>query len=288
MTQVENRPLTTTFGPVVGRPIDRVDGTAKTTGEARFSAEYPYADLAYAALVYATVSRARITGIDTAAASAVDGVLSVITHLNAPPMKPPRPVNYMNLSTLASGTSVNYLNTDEVHWNGQPVAVVVAETLDAAQEAARLVSVSYEELPAAVDFAAEEGNAIPEKNTPMSSGSAKKGDAEAALAAAPVSVDLRFTTPGHNHNALEPHATTAAWDGDRYASLDRIKQIRSPLLVIAGSNDTIVPAAQSRTLFEAANEPKRLLIIEGADHNDEAVAAGPQVVAAVAGFLAER
>ncbi|GAA3042365.1 xanthine dehydrogenase family protein molybdopterin-binding subunit [Pseudonocardia yunnanensis] len=215
MTQVENRPLTTTFGPVVGRPIDRVDGTAKTTGEARFSAEYPYADLAYAALVYATVSRARITGIDTAAAFAVDGVLSVITHLNAPPMKPPRPVNYMNLSTLASGTSVNYLNTDEVHWNGQPVAVVVAETLDAAQEAARLVSVSYEELPAAVDFAAEERNAVPQKNTAMDSGSAKKGDAEAALAAAPVSVDLRFTTPGHNHNALEPHATTAAWDGDR-------------------------------------------------------------------------
>jgi xanthine dehydrogenase YagR molybdenum-binding subunit len=215
MTQVESRPLTTTFGPVVGRPIDRVDGTAKTTGAARFAAEYPYADLAHAALVFATVSRARITGIDTAAASAVHGVLAVITHLNAPPMKPPRPVNYMNLSTLASGTSVNYLNTDEVHWNGQPVAVVVAETLDAAQEAARLVSVSYEELPAAVDFAAEERNATPEKNTPMSSGSATKGDAEAALAAAPVSVDLRFTTPGHNHNALEPHATTAAWDGDR-------------------------------------------------------------------------
>jgi xanthine dehydrogenase YagR molybdenum-binding subunit len=215
MTQVENRPLTTTFGPVVGRPIDRVDGRAKTTGAARFSAEYPYADLAHAALVYATVSRGRITGIDTGAASAVDRVLSVITHLNAPPMKPPRPVNYMNLSTLASGTSVNYLNTDEVHWNGQPVAVVVAETLDAAQEAARLVSVSYEELPAAVDFAAEESNATRQKNTPMDSGGAKKGDAEAALAAAPVSVDLRFTTPGHNHNALEPHATTAAWDGDR-------------------------------------------------------------------------
>jgi xanthine dehydrogenase YagR molybdenum-binding subunit len=215
MTQVENRPLTTTFGPVVGRPIDRVDGTAKTTGAARFSAEYPYADLAHAALVFATVSRARITVIDTAAASAVDGVLSVITHLNAPPMKPPRPVNYMNLSTLASGTSVNYLNTDEVYWNGQPVAVVVAETLDAAQEAAGLVSVSYEELPAVVDFAAQEGNATPQKNTAMDSGGAKKGDAEAALAAAPVSVDLRFTTPGHNHNALEPHATTAAWDGDR-------------------------------------------------------------------------
>jgi fermentation-respiration switch protein FrsA (DUF1100 family) len=75
---------------------------------------------------------------------------------------------------------------------------------------------------------------------------------------------------------------------DRYPSLARIKQIRSPLLVIAGANDTIVPAAQSRKLFEAANEPKRLVIVEGADHNDEAVAAGPQVVEAVVDFLIER
>jgi xanthine dehydrogenase YagR molybdenum-binding subunit len=215
MTQVENHPRTRTSGPVVGRPIDRVDGVAKTTGAARYSAEYPYADIAHAALVHANVTRARITAVDTAAASAVRGVLAVITHLNAPPMKPARPVNMLNLSTLASGSSVNYLNTDEVHWNGQPVAVVVAETLDAAQEAAALVAISYEELPATVDFGAQERHATPQKSTAISSGGATKGDAEAALAAAPVSVDLRFTTPGHHHNALEPHATTAAWDGDR-------------------------------------------------------------------------
>jgi len=73
---------------------------------------------------------------------------------------------------------------------------------------------------------------------------------------------------------------------DRYPSLDRIAQVRSPLLVIAGSNDSIVPAEQSRRLFDAANEPKRLLIVEGADHNDEALAAGPKVIAAVRDFLA--
>jgi fermentation-respiration switch protein FrsA (DUF1100 family) len=72
---------------------------------------------------------------------------------------------------------------------------------------------------------------------------------------------------------------------DRYPSLDRIAQIASPLLVIAGSNDAIVPISQSRRLFEAAREPKRLVIVEGADHNDEALGAGPQVVAAVTGFL---
>ena len=75
---------------------------------------------------------------------------------------------------------------------------------------------------------------------------------------------------------------------DRYASLDRIRQINSPLLVIAGSNDTIIPVGQSRRLFDAAREPKRLVIVEGADHNDESVAAGPEVVAAVTSFLAAR
>jgi hypothetical protein len=72
---------------------------------------------------------------------------------------------------------------------------------------------------------------------------------------------------------------------DRYPSIDRIARIGCPLLVIAGSADTIVPVSQSRRLFDAAREPKRLVIVEGADHNDEALVAGPQVVAAVAQFL---
>ncbi|MDH2425444.1 xanthine dehydrogenase family protein molybdopterin-binding subunit [Sphaerisporangium sp. TRM90804] len=217
MTQTEVRtpPLRETTGSAVGAPIDRVDGTAKTTGAARFAAEHPYPDLAHAALAHSSVARGRITAIDTAAAAAVPGVLTVITHLNAPAMKPPPKISPFNLVSLATGTSVNYLNTDEVHWNGQPVAVVVAETRDAALHAASLVEVAYQRLEAVVDFAAEEGNAEPQKSNALQSGGARKGDARAALAAAPVSVDLRFSTPQHNHNALEPHATTAAWDGDR-------------------------------------------------------------------------
>jgi hypothetical protein len=72
---------------------------------------------------------------------------------------------------------------------------------------------------------------------------------------------------------------------DRYPSIDRIARIGGPLLVIAGANDTLVPAAQSQRLFDAAVEPKRLLIIEGADHNDEALNAGPQLIAAVSEFV---
>jgi xanthine dehydrogenase YagR molybdenum-binding subunit len=218
-------PRTETTPRVVGRPIDRVDGKAKTTGAAQFSAEYPYPDIAHAALVHSTISRGRITGIDTEAAAAVPGVFAVITHRNAPAMKQPPPVSPMNMSTLVSGTSVNYLNTDEVHWDGQPIAIVVAESLDAAREAAGLVQVTYRQLPSTVDFAAEEKNAKPQKSNIVMRGSAKKGDAEAALAAAPVSVDGRFTTPTHHHNAIEPHATTAAWDGDRLTVHDGTQSI---------------------------------------------------------------
>jgi xanthine dehydrogenase YagR molybdenum-binding subunit len=212
-------------GPAVGRPLDRVDGVVKTSGEARYAAEIPYAGLTHAALVHAEVGRGKITGIDSAEAEAVDGVLAVITHLNAPRMAPPPRPNVLNMSTLASGTSVNYLNTDEVFWHGQPVAVVVAETLETALAAARLVRVTCEPLPAVTDFAAVQHDATPVRGGMLSPGESKKGDAEQALSAAPVSVDLRFTTPGQNHNAIEPHATTAVWDGDRLTVHDSVQSV---------------------------------------------------------------
>ncbi|HEY7597225.1 MAG TPA: xanthine dehydrogenase family protein molybdopterin-binding subunit [Actinophytocola sp.] len=211
---------------VLGRPLDRVDGHAKTTGRARYSAEYAYPNLAHAALVCSTIPRGRITAIDTAAAAALPGVLAVLTHHNAPALKPPQKPTPVNLATLAPGTTVNYLNTDEVHWNGQPVAVVVAETVDIALAAARLVRPSYTELPSTLDFKAAVPDAHPQRrNAMLMPGGGSKGDAEAALAAAPVSVDLRFTTPMHNHNALEPHATTAVWDGDELTVHDGTQNI---------------------------------------------------------------
>ncbi|MTD53762.1 xanthine dehydrogenase family protein molybdopterin-binding subunit [Amycolatopsis pithecellobii] len=207
--------MTGTLDPVVGKPIDRVDGNAKTTGGARFTAEYPYPNLAHAALVHSTIARGRIVSVDTTAATAVPGVIAVLTHHNAPPMKPASKASRLNLSTLVSGTSVNFLNTDQVHWNGQPVAVVVAESGEAARAAARLVRVGYRPSESVVDFATAQRDAKPQPGNALMPSGAKKGDAEAALAAAAVSVDLRFTTPPLNHNAIEPHATTAAWDGDR-------------------------------------------------------------------------
>jgi xanthine dehydrogenase YagR molybdenum-binding subunit len=175
--------------------------------------------------VHATVTRGRITGMDTTEAESVPGVLAVITHRNAPRMKSPPKFSALNLSTLATGTSVNYLNTDEVHWNGQPIAVVVASSVEVAQEAVRKVRVTYDEVPAIVDFVAEEPHAVAQKNNALMAGDGHKGDADAALADAYVKVDRRYTTPMHHHNALEPHSTTALWDGERLTVHDGTQNI---------------------------------------------------------------
>ena len=103
----------------------------------------------------------------------------------------------------------------------------------------------------------------------------------------PHSVILRspftsFVDVGRHHYPILPVRWLLR---DRYPSLDRIARIGSPLLVIAGSSDTIIPPSQSRRLFDEAREPKRLVIIDGADHNDEALFAGPEVVGAVFSFL---
>ncbi|MEO6411686.1 MAG: xanthine dehydrogenase family protein molybdopterin-binding subunit [Pedococcus sp.] len=204
-------------GPAIGRAVDRVDGLAKASGTARFSAEYPIPGLTHAVLVHAPIARGRIVSIDVAQAEAHPSVVLVLTHLNAPRLTPPPTrLNPMDLSTLAGGSLIAFLNTDEVHVDGQPVAAVVAETLESAQYAASLVRVSYETATATADFDAELPHAKAVRSMPvMPPTGGKRGDARAAYAKSPVRVDLSFTTPQHNHNALEPHATTAVWDGKR-------------------------------------------------------------------------
>jgi xanthine dehydrogenase YagR molybdenum-binding subunit len=194
-----------------------VDGLAKTTGTARFSAEYPLPELTHAVLVHAPIARGRITAIDVSRAEAHPGVVLVLTHLNAPRLTPPPTrLNPMDLSTMAAGSTIAFLNTDEVLVDGQPVAAVVAESLESAQYAASLVRVEYQATPPTADFDAELPKAKAVRTMPvMPPTGGKRGDARAAYAASPVKVDLSFTTPQHNHNALEPHATTAVWDDKR-------------------------------------------------------------------------
>ena len=196
---------------LVGAPVSRIDGPLKVTGGARFAAEFPIENMVYAALAYSSVPRGRIATLDTAAAEAADGVVLVMTYRNSPRLRPP-PV-FMSAPKAASGDNLPIMQDDEIHWNGQPIAVVLAETQEQADHAASLVSATYDLAPARTVFAEARQQTRPgtfQGETLL----VEIGDADAALSAAPHRVDAIYTTPRHTHNAIELHAATVFWRGD--------------------------------------------------------------------------
>lgn len=199
----------------VGRPLDRVDGPLKVTGLARYTAEFPEPYLTYGVLVRSTVGHGRIKNIDTKAAEQSPGVLAVLTHENAPRMKKSKAFNPGEQAPSAAGTALAILNIEDIHWFGQPVALVVAETQDQAEEAALLVQVQYADVaPPVLSIEEEKPNAKKPKDVSGEKPNEQQGDAEAVLAASPYRVDQRYHTPVYNHNAIEPHVTVAYWDSE--------------------------------------------------------------------------
>ena len=200
----------------VGAPLPRVDGPAKVTGAARYAAEFHPDGLVYAATADSTVAAGRISAIDTAAAERAPGVMLVLTHLNADRLTYREAEERPAVDPVA-GDQLKVLQGADVLFSGQPVALVVARTQSQAEHGASLVRVTYAPDPAA-QTAFE-----PARAQPTSEAAAKKkrgpetrkGDAEGALAAAPVRVDVTYTQAREQHHPMEPHATIAAWDGDK-------------------------------------------------------------------------
>jgi xanthine dehydrogenase YagR molybdenum-binding subunit len=205
-------PLMYTAGHI-GRPYSRVDGPLKVTGGARFTAEFAVEGLTHAALVCSTIAKGRATTIDTAEAEAAPGVIGVITHANAPSMKPPSLMNVERPKAFAA-SDLPIFQDNRVYWNGQPLAVVVAETLEQAEYGASLVRVEYEPDLSHVSFEDLKASAAPPKDILGEPAELTIGDADARFAAADVTVDNVYRTPWYHHNAIEPHATTAAWNDD--------------------------------------------------------------------------
>src|SRR3954465_5499381 len=135
----------------VGTPMSRVDGRLKVTGGARYAAELQVKDLAYGVLVLSTVPKGHIKQIDTAAAEKAPGVLAVITHRNAG--KVVLPEKAKALVDPKAGRPLQPFQDDQVHYHGQPIAVVVADTFERATHAATLVRATYDEAQAVLDFA---------------------------------------------------------------------------------------------------------------------------------------
>jgi xanthine dehydrogenase YagR molybdenum-binding subunit len=196
---------------VIGRPLPRVDGRAKVTGGARYAADFNQQDQAYAVIVNATVGLGRITAIGSAADSSMPGLLAVISHLNAPRLAYD---SHKGPIDPAVGERLHVLQDDQVRFYGQPVAVVVAETLDQAEQAAAALRVTYAADRPVVDPSDPHAQAIVPEGDDLEADKSR-GDADGALARAPVKVDATYDMARENHNPMEPHATVAAWTGDR-------------------------------------------------------------------------
>jgi len=127
----------------LGKPYYRVDGEVKVRGQARFTAEFNFPDLAHAVLVYSAIAKGKISRIDTERAKREPGVIKVLTYKNTPKIKAPPLVDMTDLKKGMAASDLPILQDATVNWDGQPVAVVIAETLEQAEHAASLVEVEY-------------------------------------------------------------------------------------------------------------------------------------------------
>jgi xanthine dehydrogenase YagR molybdenum-binding subunit len=219
----------------VGTPLRRVDGREKVTGVARYTTEVALPGLTHMAIVGATIASGRVTAIDAEAASHADGVLAVLDHRSIGRIAAPPHLLPSLVGQAAPGQSFFPLQDDDVHHAGQPVALVIADSLERAQHAATLVRVAYEAAPSLTtieqgrDRAYEPerlfGGLLPARN--------ERGDADAALQAADVRVDAAFHMAANHHNPMEGPATVAWWDGDKLTIRDSTMGVRASQLTVA-------------------------------------------------------
>ncbi|MFG3035173.1 xanthine dehydrogenase family protein molybdopterin-binding subunit [Streptomyces sp. NPDC048253] len=196
----------------VGAPLSRVDGRLKVTGKAQYAAEFDADGAVHAVIVDASIGRGRITSLDARDAEQHPGVLRVISHRNAPKL----PYRDNSGSNNMPGRRLRVFQDDKVLFHGQPVAVVIATTLEAAQHGASLVKVRYDAKKPSTDL----HEAEPDKPTDYA-----RGDAKAGLRNAPVRLDLTYRLGRNHHNPMEPHATIARWDGNKVTVWDKTQWV---------------------------------------------------------------
>ena len=197
MTEQQTRPIEVRS---VGSRHDRVDGVAKVTGRATYAVEHAAPAPLHCWLVQSTVARGRVVAVDASRALAHDGVVSVLDHTSAPRLHD------------TEDAELAILQDAEVHFRGQVVALVLAETSEAAREGAALVELSYETRPHEAELREDNATHKPDSVNPDMDTDTEEGDVDAALAAADVVVEQTYRTAYEHNNPLEPHATLAWWD----------------------------------------------------------------------------
>lgn len=199
----------------LGKEMPRVDGIAKVTGKAKYTAEFQVPHIAYGFVVLSTIAKGRITALDTSEAEQSSGVIRVLTHSNAGRLG----------EASVSGTPAQWswpLQSDRVFFNGQPIALVIAETYEEARSAARLVKASY-----AMERHATELGAVLNRSVddPDSVKDSTRGDPTAAFRTAAVTINADYHIPIEHHNPMEPHAAIAVWDGDQLTVFDKTQNV---------------------------------------------------------------
>ncbi|CAN7744069.1 xanthine dehydrogenase family protein molybdopterin-binding subunit [Rhizobium leguminosarum] len=211
----------------IGKPVSRVDGRLKVTGGAVFSAEFNCPGLAHAVVVRSTIASGRITAIAVDEADRAPGVIAVLTHQNSPRL-PYHP--HKSLPDAVVGERLHVLQDDHISHQGQPVALIIAETLEEAAHAVSLVRVSYAPDAGTTDYLSvtpvdptDEKAAV----TGLRREESQRGNPAEVFATAEVSFDGNYSIPREYHNPIETHATIASWDGDQLTLWDKTQWVHN-------------------------------------------------------------
>jgi xanthine dehydrogenase YagR molybdenum-binding subunit len=197
----------------IGKPVSRVDGPAKVTGQAKYAAEFNVPGLAHGFVVSSTIAKGRIKSIDRTAALALPGVIEVFAHDNRPSVASEHE-KYTD-EAASPGSPFRPLYDDQIFFSGQPIALVVAEEFEIARFAATLVGIEYEAEEAITDVDTQLDKAFspPKKRLPGWDPD-PRGDVDKALSRAPIRIQHEYRTPIEHHNPMENFGSTAVWEGD--------------------------------------------------------------------------
>src|ERR1700726_4255139 len=195
-------------GSSIGQPLTRRDGVLKVKGEARCAADNHPPGMLHAVMAVSSIARGRVTFLDVQAAKRHPGVVDVMTPTHKPPL-----AEDPDAKTNPFMFRLDLLQNDQVRYANQPIAVVIAETLEAATEGAALLSPRYEAQAARLGLDAGE-SFVPPAVGIGNPAEMRRGDVKAGLAAASKRIDATYETPTQYHNPMEPHAIVAAWHGD--------------------------------------------------------------------------
>ena len=202
--EVERSLLDTGVQGLIGQPLDRYEGSLKVSGTATYAAEYPVERLAYGYLVQGKLGAGEVKSIDVEAAKAIPGVIDVVVDYKT----------FARVAAQGGQTSAPTQGVQKLSYVGQPVAIVVAESYEAARDAGQRIGIEYGYADGRYDFDKHGDERTTPKET-VTPPKTKQGDLDAAMADAALTVDETYTTPSQNSAAMEPHASTAVWsDGE--------------------------------------------------------------------------